>query len=92
MAGPQTLAQLLRWRAEQTPERVVQTFADARGEVIEARSLAALLEAAGSLAAGLRARTQPGDRVVLCLEPGLGFVDALFACFEAGVVAVPVPP
>lgn len=39
-----------------------------------------------------RDRVGEGDRVLLCLPPGAGFMIALFGCFYAGAVAVPVPP
>ena len=46
---------------------------------------------ARAIAAKLRTRTVPGDRAILCYPPGLEFVASLFGCFEAGVVAVPLP-
>ena len=39
----------------------------------------------------LRACTRRGDRVVLAYPTGLEFIVALFACFSAGAVAVPLP-
>lgn len=32
--------------------------------------------------------TQPGDRVLLCFQPGLDFISALYGCFAARVIAV----
>jgi len=49
----------------------------------ESRAIAAELQSRG-------ART--GDRGLILLEPGLGFIIAFFACVYAGVVAVPVSP
>jgi acyl-CoA synthetase (AMP-forming)/AMP-acid ligase II len=48
-----------------------------------ARALAVLLGEHGS---------QAGERVLLVLPAGLDFVSALFGCFYAGALAVPLPP
>jgi acyl-CoA synthetase (AMP-forming)/AMP-acid ligase II len=43
------------------------------------------------LAGGLAARgLEPGDRVVLCMENCAEFLELLFACWTAGLCAVPV--
>jgi long-chain acyl-CoA synthetase len=43
------------------------------------------------LAGGLAARgLQPGDRVMLCMENCVEFLEMLFACWAAGLCAVPV--
>ncbi|MFD2419407.1 fatty acyl-AMP ligase [Amycolatopsis pigmentata] len=39
----------------------------------------------------LSAQGAPGDRVLLCLPPGVCFTGALFGCFYSGRIAVPVP-
>lgn len=56
----------------------VLRFADLRAAVDRARL-------------GLRATTQPGDRVVLVLPNAVSFPIALLACIGAGVIAVPAP-
>jgi long-chain acyl-CoA synthetase len=44
-----------------------------------------------ALAGGLRARgLAPGDRVLLCMENCAEFFEVLFACWAAGLCAVPV--
>src|SRR5690606_28337012 len=43
-------------------------------------------------AAALQQRCRPGDRALLLYSPGLEFIPALFACFAAGVIAVPAAP
>lgn len=55
-------------------------------------SFGALDERARSLATELVEGGQRGRPVLLLLPPGLDFVVALFACFHAGAVAVPVAP
>jgi long-chain acyl-CoA synthetase len=43
------------------------------------------------LAGGLRSRgLEPGDRVMLCMENCAEFLELLFACWTAGLCAVPV--
>jgi long-chain acyl-CoA synthetase len=43
------------------------------------------------LAGGLAAhRLEPGDRVMLCMENCAEFLELLFACWAAGLCAVPV--
>ena len=44
-----------------------------------------------ALAGWLVTLTQPGDRVLLALGPGLDFVRIFWACLVTGRVAVPVP-
>lgn len=53
---------------------------------------AALAHHVGRLAAALRARRLRGRTVLLLVEPGLGFIQSLYACFAAGAIAVPVHP
>ncbi len=44
-----------------------------------------------ALAGGLAARgLRPGERVLLCMENCAAFLEALFACWTAGLCAVPV--
>src|SRR5262249_19806915 len=45
-----------------------------------------------AVGARLQDAATPGDRALLLYPPGLDFVVALFACFRAGVVAVPAYP
>ena len=43
------------------------------------------------LAGGLAARgLEPGDRVMLCMENCAEFLEMMFACWTAGLCAVPV--
>ncbi|MCP4380582.1 MAG: AMP-binding protein [Hyphomicrobiales bacterium] len=52
----------------------------------------ALDRGAANLAVTLRQSCDPGARALLVYAPGLAFIEALFACFYAGVVAVPASP
>lgn len=69
------------------------TFLGNGEDVEKAHTYAELDAAARRLAAGMQQNgIQVGDRVVLLFCPGMDFVEALFACFYAGVIAVPVNP
>lgn len=87
-----TLPAILEKRAEQNggpraytflrdgeEDEVHQTFAEAHQEGLR-------------IAAMLSEICRPGDRVVLLYPAGLEFINALFGCWYAGVVAVPTYP
>ena len=90
---PTTLADLLALRASGDPERVAYRFlAEGEDEALHL-TYAALDRRARQLAACLRDRgAAPGDRALLLHVPGLDYIEALFGCFYAGVVAVPAYP
>ncbi len=79
------LAQLLVRAAHLHPQRP----ALASGERVVA-SYAELGERVACLAAGLAARLQPNDRVALVMTNCPQYVELLFACWHAGLVAVPI--
>jgi acyl-CoA synthetase (AMP-forming)/AMP-acid ligase II len=87
-----TMVDALRTRADRQADRA--TFAFLRnGEVEVDRLTFGELDArARGLAVTLREFAREGDRVLLVYAPGLQFVEALFGCLYAGVVAVPVSP
>ena len=64
------------------------------GEEAERLTFGALWQRAGTVATALLSRwgVSRGDCVLLVYPPGLEFAVALFACFRAGVIAVPVYP
>ncbi|GIF62815.1 hypothetical protein Ais01nite_08500 [Asanoa ishikariensis] len=88
-----TVAELLRTRAADQPDRLGYTFlVDGEHEELpltygeadrRARVVAQALREAGA---------RPGMRALLVLPPGLDYVTTLFGCLYAGVVAVPVYP
>jgi len=53
-------------------------------------SYAELATRVARLAAGLAARLQPNDRVALVMKNCPQYVEAMFACWHAGLVAVPI--
>ena len=74
-------------RAAEAPEAVALRFRreslSYRHLMLRANRLARYLTAAG---------TGPGDRVVVCVEPGFDAVVALLAILKAGAVYVPLDP
>ncbi len=86
-AGAPTADHLVAARARRTPDAAAAVHGDARLTYGE------LDEAAGRLAAGLADRgIGPGDRVGLCLEPGLDRCVALLGTLRAGAGYVPLDP
>ncbi len=86
------LVERLRSRAAEVPDWPLYTFL-ADGEVeVERLTHASLDQAAGRIAAALRAVAAPGERALLLYPPGLDFIAAFFGCLYAGVVAVPAYP
>ena len=81
----QNIAQLLLRAARIHPQRP----ALARGERLLA-SYAELAARVGCLAAGLAARLAPNDRVGLVMKNCPQYVELMFACWHAGLVAVPI--
>jgi acyl-CoA synthetase (AMP-forming)/AMP-acid ligase II/acyl carrier protein len=82
------LAELVRSRAAQHPQRVAFTFESDSGER-ESFTFGQLDERAQSLAAWLSRQVPPGDRVLLVYPPGLEFIAAFLGCVYAGVLPVP---
>ncbi|HVQ09445.1 MAG TPA: AMP-binding protein [Allosphingosinicella sp.] len=91
MQAPQTLFDLLRQRASDSPGRGFRFTRDLF--VTESLTYAELDQASRSVAAAIaEAKAGPGAPVLLLFAPGLDFIKALFGCFYAGVAAVPAYP
>ncbi|HEX7026355.1 MAG TPA: AMP-binding protein, partial [Gammaproteobacteria bacterium] len=87
----ESLIEVVKQNVEVEPGRVPYRFLVDDGRE-ESLSYAELDNAAKIIAANLRAGCRPGDRALLLFHPGLEYIKALFGCFYAGVVAVPVYP
>ncbi|MEU6734761.1 fatty acyl-AMP ligase [Streptomyces physcomitrii] len=90
--GAESFAQLLRERAEQTPDALAYRFV-AEDESAEEISYAELDRRARAVAARILETT--GGRPVpalLLFAPGPDYLAGLFGCFYAGVPAVPAFP
>src|SRR4051794_12966649 len=86
------LPALLRRHAAEQPERPAFTFLLDGEHDAATLTNAQLHSRAGRVAAALRERVEPGDRVLLLQEPGLEFLASFFGCLRAGVVAVTAYP
>ncbi|MEM7353313.1 MAG: amino acid adenylation domain-containing protein, partial [Acidobacteriota bacterium] len=88
----ETLAEVLRHRAGEEPDRLAYTFL-VDGEAEGGRLTFGELDTRSRrLAAVLLESATPGSRVLLLLPPGLEFAVAFLACLNAGLVAVPAYP
>lgn len=87
-----TIAQILRRRAADTPDRLAFGWVLADGTEGPRLTYADLDRQARAVAARLQRFAGPGERALLVYEPGLEFLPAFFGCLYAGVIAVPAYP
>jgi acyl-CoA synthetase (AMP-forming)/AMP-acid ligase II len=87
-----SIVEILDARAAQDADRRIFTFLDDAGSEIEWMSYGQLRARGEAIAARLQDWLAPGDRALLIYPPGLECIAALFGCFYAGVIAVPVCP
>ncbi|MFO0724757.1 MAG: fatty acyl-AMP ligase [Myxococcota bacterium] len=91
-ASAESLVEVLLRRATFEPETEM-LFYSAEGDPIEDRlSVARLDRRARALAHVLAGQAERGARAMLFFKPGLEFVEALFGCLYAGLIAVPTYP
>ncbi|MCP4837708.1 MAG: AMP-binding protein [Phycisphaera sp.] len=87
-----SLAEILFDHRERNPDREVFRFRRS-GEADEVQTWSDLALQSEQVASRLQSGgVHPGDRVLIVLPPGLGFISALCGCFAAGVIAVPTFP
>lgn len=90
--GPETLVQLVQFRAESEPDSSAFVYL-ANGVDEEVTLTNAQLDIkARRIAAWLQQRHMFGQRILLLYPPGLDFIAAYFGCLYAGAIAVPVYP
>ncbi|MFM7691122.1 MAG: AMP-binding protein, partial [Alphaproteobacteria bacterium] len=80
------VAEILAATARRLPEQQAVTFS---GQTL---NYATFMDRALRLGNALRSKPfslSPGDRVLLCMENCTAFLEALFACWSAGLCAVP---
>src|ERR1044072_8656278 len=83
---------VLRARAAQQPNASAYTFL-LDGETEESHLTYAELDGrARAIGASLIALSESGKRALLLYPPGLEYIAALFGCFYAGVIAIPLYP
>ncbi len=90
MAVGQTLGDLLRAKAEQAPDHRIFTFLGHDLEPVGEHTYASLDRRAHEISAALEGLA--GERALLVFAPGLEFIEALYGCLYAGLIAVPCPP
>jgi acyl transferase domain-containing protein/acyl-CoA synthetase (AMP-forming)/AMP-acid ligase II/pimeloyl-ACP methyl ester carboxylesterase/acyl carrier protein len=83
---------LLRYRASETPEKVVFTFLSDGESVSSSLTYLQLDQQAKAIATKLQQLKAQGERALLLYQPGLEFISAYFGCLYAGVIAVPAYP
>lgn len=88
----QSLVEILRSRAQADPDRRLFCYLDEGEFETESLTYAQLDCRSRAIAAQLQEFARPGDRALLVYLPGLEFIAALFGCFQAGVIGVPVYP
>ena len=92
MTEPPHLGALLRRRAHSDPDRHGFSFSPRGESEEESLTYGALDRRASAIAAELLRRGLAGERVLVVERPGLDYVAALFGCFYAGAIAVPLHP
>lgn len=91
-AGPTTLVDLLRQRAEcQADDRAYTFLVDGESEEVHL-TYSELDRQARAIGAWLKSQDLKGQRALLLYPPGLDFIAAFFGCQYAEVVAVPAYP
>ncbi len=87
-----TFVDLVRYRAEHSPDRLLYQFFEDNGELIGRFTCEDLDRKARAIAAHLVAEGAEGERALLLYAPGLDYIAAFFGCLYAGVIAVPAYP
>src|SRR5580700_10666410 len=88
-----TYVELLRARADSSPDRLAYTFlADIPSSEQQKLTYAELDRAARSIAGSLQDLGLVNERALLLYPPGLEYIAAFFGCLYAGVVPVPAYP
>lgn len=87
-----TFIDILRWRAEVTPDSPAHIFLKDGETDEDGQTYAELDRRARALAATLQTRGGKGERVLILLQPGQQFITAYFACLYAGHIAIPLYP
>ncbi len=80
--------------ADEHPNKLLYSYLDVNGDLIETHTYASFLRRAQAIAEHLRkdGRFAAGDRLLLAYPPGLEMICAFFGCVRAGLIPVPVYP
>jgi acyl-CoA synthetase (AMP-forming)/AMP-acid ligase II len=86
-----TFVDILRKRADEQADQTAFVFIDGDGRETERLTFGLLYLRSRHVARNLVSQGLSGRRVILALPSGLDFVVALFGCFCAGAIAIPIP-
>ena len=86
------IAEVLRFRTEKTPNKVLFTYLEDGENESERMTYRALDRKARAIAAELLRVCSPGDRALLLYLPDLNYIAGFMGCLYAGVIAVPAYP
>jgi acyl-CoA synthetase (AMP-forming)/AMP-acid ligase II len=86
-----TLGEVLIWQATHRPDKRVFLYLERGERETESLTFAQLHLRARAIAHALQDNELGGRRVILAYPSGLEYVAALFGCFYAGAIAIPVP-
>ena len=87
-----TLIDILRHRSIQQPKKIAYTFLlDGETNAVSL-TYGELDIKARAIAAYIQSLCSPQDRILLLYPPGLGFIEAFFACLYAEAIAIPAYP
>jgi len=87
-----TLPEVISWRAKETPNQIAVRFLADGDQESAYLTYEDLDYRSRQIAAKLVSLHKPGERALLCYPPGVDFICALVACFQARIVAVPIYP
>eukprot|EP00794_Sanderia_malayensis_P017721 gene17721-19492_t len=90
----QFLSEILKWRAQTTPDHNIFSLLNAKGHVAGTLSCVQVHKKAERFAYLWieQAKLKAGDHVALLFPPGLDLICAVFGCLYVGLIPVPVRP
>jgi phthiocerol/phenolphthiocerol synthesis type-I polyketide synthase C len=90
-AKERSLPSVLRYRASATPDQLAFSFLNEDGSEFNV-SYTELYSRAKGISRLLMECAGRGERALLLYPPGIDYIEALFGCMMAGVIAVPAYP
>lgn len=90
--GSSTFIELLKWRAENQPDKLAYQFLDNGETEGFSYTYAELDKRARSVAAQLQKIMKKGDRVILVFDNDLEYIAVFYACLYAGIISAPLHP
>ncbi len=88
----QSLISVFRRNVLISPDTVLYRFLDSTGQIDEEISYIQLDRAAQNIGRKLQQQRSSSKTVLILFPPSLNYIKALFACFYAGLTAVPTQP